>query len=1098
MRNTSDPFYLNAPAIRCIFTLIVGCGIFFASFAQETNSNVSGRVRRSGGEVLRGASVKLVHLPTQSMYQTQTNEKGFFHFFNLKPGGPYQLVISSIGFRTVEQRELFVNINSEVFYTPLHDQELREFILTEQPLDLPDILIRKKLTNDHAIGAETAVSPALMKDAPSISRNLQDYVRFVPQAKVTGNGSMSFAGQNNRFNAFFIDGSPTQDLLGVASSGINGGQSSSPPISVDAIEEINILVSPFEAQYGNFTGASINAITRSGSNQSKSAAWYYFRNEKMAGRSPTNDAATARTRLSSFFNQTIGAWNSGAIVKNKVFHFVSLEWQKEDQPQPYDLSSYKGNSNGQQLNVFANILRNKYGYDPGIFNETKNKLRAIRFLGKVDWNLSEVHKLTFTYRLNDAARQTPQTLNGSTVIRFSNNGYNIAVATHSGTFEWRSFLKKKMSNRMLISYTDQKDDRQILGSPFPGISIADGAGTIFAGSNNSAQVSFFRGKDLSILDVFKLEKGRHVFSFGADFNFTSLNDLQLSAHYGLYQYRNLNDFISNNYAVRFQRGLLKSDQPADDHSTAGARYRTSRTSFFAQQEIRFSERVNMRMGIRLDGNGIRSSYAADMYFNSIAVPAIQPYYDLQGAVSGSPPNVHWQISPRIELNARFKGKVMVKLGAGLFTGHILNIWASEIYNVGQSNLDLSPANYGLLFNPDVNSQPGFVALGIDPEKSKGNVNLVSENFKYPTLLRLLTSVGKDLGKGWSTSLELLFSKNIHEVKYSNVNLMPPVLTSATPGSRSVYSTGAVADRISMPGGNPYNAIYLLANSGVKKGYAYNVTAILHKQFNANFSLNGVYGFGHAVSLFEASGPSQGQWRQTESVNGRNNLVNSASDYSAGHRYYIYGSKKFIYGEKKMSTTISMYYQGQSGQRFSYVYSGSMVNDNGRLENYDLIYIPTINELEQMRFLPALVSGVSYNELQQRELLDQFIESDKYLSGNRGKFAERNASRLPFVHSIDLKIQQELMLRVGQKKVKTGIILDIFNLANLLNRSWGAIYALPFDNFPLIRFAGYSGGTTNPQYQFVPISGKPWTLQTSTAPGNSARWICQLGVRFNLE
>ena len=237
-------------------------------------------------------------------------------------------------------------------------------------------------------GMETNISGFTLRSMPTISRNFQDFVRLVPQAKVTGDGVMSFAGQNNRFNAFFIDGANNNDIQGISVSGMNGGQTGSPPVSIEAIEEFNVSLAPYDAQYGNFTGGSINAITRSGSNENKSSVWYYFRNEDLAGKSPQplpkpgSPGEFYRPKLSAFFNQTIGVWNSGAIDKKQTFLFRLDRNTIRNKTATFNMNVYQGNSNEQNLIVLSGFLKDTYQYEPGSFLETKDKLDAIRMNDK--------------------------------------------------------------------------------------------------------------------------------------------------------------------------------------------------------------------------------------------------------------------------------------------------------------------------------------------------------------------------------------------------------------------------------------------------------------------------------------------------------------------------------------------------------------------------------------------------------------------------------------------------------------------------------------------------------------------------------------------
>jgi len=327
--------------IQKTYIPVLFCSLVFVLFSspdlygQETNSHISGIVTSQKKELLTNATITAVHEPTKNVFITKTSAAGYFYFFNLRPGGPYTLTISHTGYETLVQANRYFQ------YSHSHNDNFYEFVLPEKTITLQEAVIRadKKVVNQF--GTETNINQRQLLSLPSISRNLQDYVRMVPQSKVNGDGMMSLGGQNNKYNAFFIDGSNNNDMLGTALSGTNSGPTGSPPISIEALEEIKVLQSPYDVQYSNFTGGSINAITRSGNNDFKSSAWYFFRNEQMAGRSPIPEERAGspgvfeRLRLSSFTNQTAGIWASGAVKKNKFFYFLLLEKQKEQQHQPF-------------------------------------------------------------------------------------------------------------------------------------------------------------------------------------------------------------------------------------------------------------------------------------------------------------------------------------------------------------------------------------------------------------------------------------------------------------------------------------------------------------------------------------------------------------------------------------------------------------------------------------------------------------------------------------------------------------------------------------------------------------------------------------------
>jgi len=1070
-------------------------------YSQETNSHIAGIIKSPKNEFVANATIIAIHEPTRNTFVTKTNAAGCFYLFNLRPGGPYTLTVSHSGYESIVETNLFFK------YSQAQSDNLIELTLKENALTLQEVIINSNKNASVMPGTETNINQYQIASLPSISRNLQDFVRVVPQSKVNGDGMMSLAGQNNKYNAFFIDGSNNNDMLGTALSGTNSGQTGSPPISIEALEEIKILLSPYDVQYSNFTGGSINAITRSGSNEFKSSAWYFFRNEQMAGRSaipeerPGSPGVFERLKLSSFTNQTAGIWASGPINKNKLFYFLLLEKQKEQQPQPFAFSQYRGNSTVQQIFALADTLRRRYNYDPGSFLDLNNNLDANRFMLKFDWNLSAKNKLVLSYRYNYADRGSPGTT-GSTSIRFSNNGFSVPTTTHSASVEWKSFFNATSNNRLLLSFTNQQNNREISGQPFPAIRITDGAGVINLGSNSGSQINLFKGSEFNLSDIFRIVKKKNVFTTGVDITFSKLNDLIIPNYFGLYEYRNLNDFLSNAFPFRFQRTVSLVDKPTNDDSKAGSIFNTSRIGTFINDEIQVNPRFRITAGLRIDGNSLPRPFKTDPFFDTIAKAAIENYYDLEGAMPSTTMKTHWQLSPRLGFSYKMPGrKLTIRGGAGIFTGHILNLWYSEIYNVNTSSFEINPLLYALRFNPDPFNQPDLQSLGINPERAKGAISLVARNFKYPTIFRTSFGADKKLNNGWNFTTEVIFTKNIHEGRYTNVNILPADKSTAGPGSRNVFSLNTSTELIPMSGGNPYTSILLLSNNKKQRGFSYNLTAVINKVISDKLDIACSYSYGNATALFEPTGTSSGnagQWGAMETAQGRNNTLRSVSDFAPGHIIKASVTRKFLYPKKRASTLFTLFYTGQSGSPFSYVYGGSIANDNGRNSSYDLIYIPAATELEYMLFLPNTVNSITYTPQEQKTALNNFIETDKYLRKHRGQFASRNGARVPFSQVVDLRIQQNFILKSKKKTIEVSIIYDVFNFTNMLSKNWGRIYFMSADNFALIRFAGFSNTTTlTPQYQFTPFTGKPWSINSSTAPGSSARWISQLGIRINL-
>jgi len=1087
------------------FKGLILCGllitsIFYDLHAQETNCRASGWVISENNESVEGAVLQLIHEPTHSQYEAITGKDGFFMVFNLKAGGPYSLKISHTGFITLERTNFFIHLSSDFF----NQEELlvSRFILKQHTIQLSEITV-KAAPQINKTGIETDIHLPAIQSMPSITRNFQDFVRMVPQARVNGDGVMSLAGQNNRFNAFFIDGANNTDMRGLAVNGMNGGQTGSPPVSLEALEEIHVLLAPYNVQYGNFTGGSINAITRSGTNENKTSFWYFFRNEKMAGRSPeyiqkpSSPDEYYRPRLSSFFNQTGGAWNSGALVRNKLFYFLLLERVSESRPQPYNFKDYRGTSTQSQLMLLSGFLKSNYGYDPGSFLSSRDDLKATRVNVKLDWNHSVKNKFMLSYRLNNSERTTAPRPSGTNAIAFQNSGIILPSTTHSLSFEWKKKTGARSDNRLLFTYTNQADDRKWIGQAFPGVIITDGSATLTFGSESATGVSRFHGNEWGLIDILTCISRKNTYTAGMDFNLTDIRQAGLPGYFGLYQFRNLDDFYSSNAPLRHIRSFYtdKEELPA---------FVTMRSSFFANNEFRFSPSLKINFGIRLDVNAVPSRPPADPFFNDTAIAILSVYYDLHGTTSGSRIRSHWMVSPRAGFDYKLPEiGLNLKGGAGIFLGHIVNFWLFDVFNSHTGTIDILTQH----FYPDPYNQPSPESLSINPSDIKGTLVLIDKAFKYPAVFRSTISAEKELKKGWSLSLEGIITKNIHETYFQNINILPPLGTSAAPGSRNIFSTTVAAPKINFRESgvrNPYAGIYFVTNNPRRKGSAYSVSAGVHKQF-PTLSLHSSYTYGRSDVLFEITGPqtpSSSQWRNMETVNGRNYTGSSTSDNDPGHRVTTWITKKITDKKGKTATTLSIFYNGQSGNPYSYVYVNSMINDNGtRNENFDLIYIPTEDELAVMYFVPITDNNgtVLYTADQQKQSLNDFIGRDKYLSAHRGSFSERNGARLPFTHIIDISLQHSFIIKSKNKKIGLTIRCDIFNFSNMLNRKWGRTWFLLNDSYPLITFVNWENASSLiPQYRFTPLTGRPYSLQTSTLPGSSSRWISQLGIKININ
>jgi len=1074
--------------------------------AQITTSSVSGTVKTAKGDPLVGATVTVTHVPTGTTYSVTTRTGGRFNIYNLNPGGPYTIEVSFVGFDNGKKEEIQLSLG---------ENSVQDFTLADKSTTLTEVVVGARRGTPPAGkgGTEVYIGRDKMANIPTVGRNMSDFLSYTPQAKITGDGGIAIAGQNNRYNSFYIDGALNNDVFGLAASGTNGGQANIPPISVDAIDQFQVIISPYDASIGNFTGGGINAITKSGTNTIKGSVWYIFRNENLAGKSPVAQpkpgvpSVVERTRLNPFNNKNYGFSIGGPLVKNKVFFFLLGEKKDDERPQPFNYSEYRGTSSQKNIDDLANYLRTTYNYDPGGYLDNPEQVKAEWITAKIDWNINNNNKLSISHRYTNGQRYNT-TASNSTTINFYNNGYIFPNKSNSTSLELRSNFNKGSNNRLLMTITKVTDDRNPIGQPFPRVSLFDGPGTIVFGTENFSAANLLEQQNVSLFDAYKFYAGKHILTIGTDNEINNSNNVFIRDYFGTYTYNNTADFLNNAKPRRYQRSFSLLDQNEDEYNTkAAAAFKTLKIAFFLNDEIKVTDKFTLNLGLRADRTEFLTKPLEDKFLNDTGLAKISQYYDLKGARSGQIAVPKWSLSPRIGFTYRAdEENIVLRGGIGYFTGRIPLVWPGGVYNnngVSLGGIDLNPptASQNPIFRADPLNQYYPADFGISLANSRGQIDMIAKEFRLPKLFRASLGMDKRLGDGWTLTLEGIYSKNINEIDYKNVNIMPPTGTSVAPGARTVYNSTGTPQRIPMrsDGSNPYpGQIYLLSNNEGRKGWAYNFTFTIDKAFRNGFAFNANYTYGNSVVLNEGtSSQNNSQWRFMETVNGRNNMVLTTSDFDLGHRINAYVSKQFEYFNKNMATIITFTYNGQSGQPFSYTYRNSPVGDQSATETNDLIYVPTQTELATMNFSANTVNGVTYTPDQQKALLNQYIDNDKYLKKRRGNFAERNGARLPFTHIINMSLEQKFRVKVSDRRYEFSIRYDVFNFTNMLNKNWGRTWFMANDNFQLIQFVKYASATNlTPEYRYTPINGTPYNVSTSTEPRLSARWISQISLRLN--
>ncbi len=1070
--------------MKNIFWVFIISMIAGSVFGQGvTTAGMNGKVNDPGEGALIGATVVAVLESTGSQFATITDADGYFHIPNMDVGGPYTLRVSYVGYENYEQAGIFLTLG----------QTYRVNVdMSETAIDIAEVMVVGR-TNDYNIidgnrtGAETVVGVEQIEALPTIGRDMTDFTRLTPQATVSGDNIIYIAGMNNRFNSISIDGAVNNDVFGLAASGTNGGQTGGTPISMDAIEQFQVVLAPFDVRQSGFAGGGINAITRRGTNQVKGSAYYYFRNEKLAGKTPTDDENEERTRLAEFTARTMGLRVGAPIIKNKLFFFLSGEIQRDETPQPFTFNQadYRGNATEAELRQIQPYLINTFGYDPGGFEGSTYKLKSNKILFRLDWNISDKHKLMARHSYTSNVSYDPYGASNS-ILNFSNYGEDFPSIANSTALELKSNLSG-YSNSLMLTFTSVRDDRNPLGDPFPAIYLEDGSARIYLGSEAYSTGNKLDQDILTVTDNFTIYKGKHTITAGVNFEYGKTYNLFMRRAWGEYTYYSVGDLLNDNIASRYRLGYSLVDDVPGDGSDAAAIFSVMQPGVYIQDEFQLSDRFKLTAGLRVDIPVFLDDPMAIDQFDTTLAKIEAAGVETYGAKSGQMPKPQLMWAPRIGFNWDINGDQRNQLrgGIGLFTSRLPLVWPGGSYTNNGLLIGSYTAydTYRLSDYPVWNNQPTPPPGG----GGGGQVDLFAEDFKFTQVLRANLAYDRKLPWDLVGTFEGIYTKTINNVNYFNINLAPSTKNMTGNGNdhRKLYS--AYGSKIE----SAYD--HILVGTNTSEGYTYNLTLQVQKPYYKGFTGSLAYTFGRAKSINDAtSSQNSSQWRYMEHVNGRNDLELGFADWDMGSRIvgYVSYSKEYLnFGR----TTISLYYNGQSGQRFSWIYAGNVVQDDLWNSYGDLIYVPaSASEIHLVDIgVPGDADYVSAAD--QWTALEGFINSQPYLKEMKGKYVERNGDRLDFEHALDFKLAQDFFIEAGGRKHTLQITFDVFNLTNLLNKDWGRRYYSPYNQFALINWVGFEADGTTAQYTFKEPSGEIFDIDDSGL--NSSRWQAQLGIRY---
>ncbi|GAC1705133.1 MAG: carboxypeptidase regulatory-like domain-containing protein [Flavisolibacter sp.] len=1062
-------------------------------FAQETTSTLSGTVSDAKGIPVTGATVSLTHEPTNKTTTTQTNSKGIFVVPNLKPGGPYTVVISYVGM--TEQK--FDNVNLSLGNNPDLVVDLQN-----NQTNLQEVVIT---TSRRPANSGLTVGSRQLTTLPTLGRSLSDFTRLTPQSN-----NNSFAGTNFRYNNVTLDGAVNNDAIGFSNSfgGVSGGGQAGTagagtrtnPYSLDVIQEVQVQLAPYDVKLGNFTGGSVNAVTKSGSNDVHGSLYGYGRNQSLVGKSVDG----LKTKIgSNFYDYQTGATFSGPLIHNRLFFIINGELTRRQEPTFYNAGDPGAAISLSQAQQISDFLKTNLNYDVGSYGAYKIQTNSNKLFTRLDWNATKNTSVTLRAIYTNGYGNNLE--RSSTNFQFSSTDFTQHTKNVNLVGEIKSKISNDASNQVILSYINVHEYRDFPGQLAPFMDIGNGA--IWAGTWREASVYNNRQKTFELTDNFTLNKGINRFTFGTHNEFYDLTYGFINSWNGRWEYSGglTNGFLASKPSRI--RGAFTFDPSKNSYAqlngnVPNSNYQIDLYSVYAEDEITLSRKFKITPGIRFDYADLPTKFPIDPvltatadYQSNNATYSHTPFFQLNNKVLK---NV--TPSPRLGFNYDVNGNqsVVIRGGTGIFQGRVPFAWfgyASTLTGTTLGNIDYKPGGKVVPLALDPNSQKDTVSkYGGAGATSTREVDIFDNNFKLPTIWRSNIAIDIRIAKGYKLTLDAMYTKSIYDVKFQQINIKD---------TGNYFTTGPTST-FSYLGGNvnkAYSNIYFLTNT--KEGYRYNLTAQLSKVPVNNNSLiwnwNVAYTYGMSKDISNGIRNSFASNFEVNPAIIANNPNLSFSNFDLRHRIVAFTTLGARWNDRN-TTSLSFFYSGQSGSPYTAVYT----NVGGALNNaatYSLPYIP--NNQADINLADVKVGGViTYSAQQQWQDLSNFIDNDSYLKTRRGKYAERNGLRTPWNHELDMKLMHEFHFKGNNRQHGLQISLDVFNVLNLISNSIGRIYFVTNTNnytVNLLNFVGDANGKAPgkagyvPTFNFTPppsSTGRYYTVD----PINS-RWQGQLGIKY---
>lgn len=1092
---------------KLLFALVMACVMAFPVYAQVTTSGMNGTVKTASGDKLPGATVIAVHEPSGTQYGTVSNAEGQFNLQGMRPGGPYNVKISFVGYASASYTDITLYLG-EAFNLDVK--------LTESAVDVLEVTVvgsRPSKFSTTKTGATTNISTEQLNTMPTITRSISDIARLSPFA----NG-MSFAGGDGRSTNFTVDGANFNNNFGLGSNLPGGGN----PISLDAIEEIQVVIAPFDVRQTNFIGGGINAITKSGTNTFRGSAYTYFTNQDLRGNKIGDvDFGERDEESRNIYGVSLG----GPIIKNKLFFFVNGEYEL----QPGQVVSWRPSEDGvantdlmlsrtsaSDMELVRQHLIDNYGYDPGSYtdypaNESNRKLMA-----RIDWNINDANKMSLRYNYTKNMEWRPTNGNSNNAgfrnrsmdrisqysMAFSNSLYSMDNIVNSVSLDLNSRISDRVSNQFLATYTSINDIRGSNSDKFPFIDIMYGLrddGTQIVEPYISAGYELFTWNNgvnnniANVTDNLTFSMDNHKITAGFRYEYQMANNSYMRNGTGYYRYASLDDFLNQAAPRDF---ALTYGYDGETNPAAEVAFNTA--GIYLQDEWSVSSDFKLTYGIRADymkyvDNIIRNNAIYELDFGGKKID------------TGEWPAGNVQYSPRVGFTWDVIGDQTLKLrgGSGLFAGRLPLVFFTNMptnsgmvqgsyqavtrynedwtINEVESDLDVLSGLAGPMIT-DVDEMISTLNLQntITPEDGAlpGDINAIDPNFKMPQVWKTSLAVDYNVPVAFpmTVTLEGMYTNTINGVMLENYNLEEPDNTwERFSGSddRYIYPDASEIEYTSR------NA-FVLANNSDGWGAIGNITVTAEPVKNLGIMAAYTYTESKEISGMPGSA-AYSAYNGAIQVNGPHLPWVQRSQYVVPSRAIASVSYSLPYANDHMSTSFNLFYSGYSADGYSFTYTNDM---NGDGYATDLIYIPA--ERGDIEFVSAADEDAFF----------AFLEQDSYLSKHQGEYAEAYAARAPWVHNFDLRVAQNFSINAGGTKHTLQISLDFLNFGNLINSEWGVEKNMfGANNGQILTFEGVDENNV-PSFSMVTDDEGNYLNETySTYFDYNQCWQLQLGARY---